>query len=60
MQHSHLRDTGKIEDLEKLINYVFNDKKKLVTALTHSSYANERDRMAWKVMKGLNSLAMPF
>ena len=45
MQHSYLRDTRKIEDLEKLINYAFNDKKKLVTALTHSSYANERDRI---------------
>lgn len=56
MQHSHLRDTGKIEDLEKLINYVFNDKKKLVTALTHSSYANERDRMGMESNERLEFL----
>ncbi|MBP3495437.1 MAG: ribonuclease III [Clostridia bacterium] len=31
-----------IELLEKKIGYVFNDKKILTTALTHSSYANEQ------------------
>ena len=31
----------KIEELEQKIEYVFNDKELVITALTHSSYANE-------------------
>lgn len=31
-------------DIEKIINYRFNDKELLVTAFTHSSYANEHKR----------------
>lgn len=31
-----------MKELQKKLNYSFNDKELLVTALTHSSYANER------------------
>ena len=31
-----------IEKLEKAIGYTFTDRKKLETALTHSSYSNEQ------------------
>ena len=30
-----------IEELEKKLNYTFNDKKLIILAMTHSSYANE-------------------
>ena len=30
-----------IEELEKKIGYVYNNKELLITALTHSSYSNE-------------------
>ena len=33
-----------LSDIEKIINYRFNDKELLVTAFTHSSYANEHRR----------------
>ncbi|HOQ37341.1 MAG TPA: ribonuclease III [Acetivibrio sp.] len=33
--------SDKIDEFEKIIDYNFKDKKKLVLALTHSSYANE-------------------
>ncbi len=36
-----------IENFEKTINYFFNDKTLLITALTHSSYSNE-NRMCGK------------
>lgn len=36
-----------IENFEKTINYFFNDKTLLITALTHSSYSNE-NRMSGK------------
>jgi len=32
----------KLHELETVIHYSFNDKNKLIDALTHSSYANER------------------
>jgi len=32
---------GMINELERVIDYCFEDKMKLVLALTHSSYANE-------------------
>lgn len=31
-----------IEELESVISYTFNDKRKLLLALTHSSYSNEK------------------
>ena len=34
---------GKIEDFEKIINYTFKDKDLIKNALTHSSYANEKN-----------------
>lgn len=34
-------DTNKLNKLEKILGYSFTDKSLLVTALTHSSYANE-------------------
>lgn len=33
--------SAKTDEFEKIIDYCFKDKKKLVLALTHSSYANE-------------------
>ncbi len=36
---SHIKD---LSLLESRINYVFSDKDKILTAVTHSSYANER------------------
>lgn len=33
--------TKKIEELEKIIQYTFKNKKNIILALTHSSYANE-------------------
>jgi len=37
--------TNKLEEFEKLIGYEFKNKKNLILALTHSSYANEnRDK----------------
>jgi len=35
-------ETSNISALEERINYVFKDKKTLLTAITHSSYANEK------------------
>lgn len=36
-------DSFKIEELENRLGYIFNDKNLLEKALTHSSYANERN-----------------
>lgn len=44
MQRWPLENFDYINKLESIINYRFNDKKKLITAITHSSYANEKNR----------------
>ena len=46
------------EKLESVIGYEFDNKKLLVNALTHTSYANEHKKL--KTMKDLSFLVMLF
>ena len=52
--------SDKISEFEKITNYCFKDKKKLVMALTHSSFANECKDKNWSVMKDSNFWVMQF
>lgn len=38
----HGKNTGSLSDLQRCMGYSFRNKKQLVLAITHSSYANER------------------
>ncbi len=42
MNNSPKYETSNISTLEERINYVFKDKNTVLTAITHSSYANEK------------------
>lgn len=42
MNNSPKYETSNISTLEKRINYIFKDKNTVLTAITHSSYANEK------------------
>ncbi len=42
MNNNPKYETSNISTLEKRINYVFKDKNTVLTAITHSSYANEK------------------
>ncbi len=42
MKNNSKNETDNISILEKRINYVFKDKSTVLTAITHSSYANEK------------------
>ena len=49
-----------MDKLEEKIGYRFKNRGLLVTALTHSSYANERHSTPARAMSALSSLATPF
>ena len=48
-----------MEELEQIIGYIFQNKKLLKQALTHSSYANEK-KLGKLVMNVWNSWAMRY
>ena len=48
-----------LEELEKRIGYIFQDKMLLKQALTHSSFANEQKINRWEIMSGWNFSETP-
>ncbi len=49
-----------IEEIEKKIGYVFNDKRILVEAFTHSSYANENADLSYERLEFLGDSILGF
>lgn len=49
-----------IEEIEKNIDYVFKDKRLIETALTHTSYANEKNKESYEKLEFLGDSILEF